>query len=188
MNRSSVMKKFFSTFILFLICFPVLLLTYQNCSELNSSTLESVNQLSSMDHPPYFVNDLSLLNYNDQSCNPDMIKPLMLYSKKYNLCTQTQISCEAEYLIKMGFSENENALCDSAPDIESNNKTGKFLYISTTSLGYRKYQNQACTTEYRIMINFKNHTCSEGSDGCKINFLKTQDYIEDIYENCPSKP
>jgi hypothetical protein len=185
------MKAFNRTLFTVFILLPCLILGYQNCSELSSKDMMT-NPNGSVDsssrapkEAPVFLNDLSLLGYTQPSdCSADTIDPMTLYSADKNICTEAKDSCEAYYLIKQNYLEDQGGNCDKVahPDDEDFRASLKTAEASTS--GFKAKPGQMCTMQFAEMINFNSRLCAKASNGCQISYFASQGYVQDKFNIC----
>jgi len=185
------MKAFNRTLFTVFILLPCLILGYQNCSDLSSKDLE-VNPDGSLvsnslapKEKPVFINDLSLLDYSQPSdCSADQIDTLKLYSSKTNICTEASDSCEAFYLIKNGYLEDQSKNCDDVAHPSDDDFQRSLKTTDAASMHFKSKPDQICTMQFSKMISFKSRECASAADGCQISFYTSNGFVKDSFSVC----
>lgn len=184
------MKAFNRTLFAVFILLPCLILGYQNCSELSSQDAElAAGGLSSENNgpvaAPVFLNDLSLLGYSKPSdCSADSISPIKLFNSETNICTEANDSCEAYYLIKNDYLEDQNGSCNDVSHPDDTSFQESLKTSNAASAGFKTKPGQICTMQFAEMINFKKRLCAAAANGCEISYFKSQGYVVDQFGIC----
>jgi len=185
------MKAFNRTLFTVFILLPCLILGYQNCAELSSQDqiINSDGSLgsssSSPQQDPVFLNDLSLLGYTKPSdCSADPINAMTLYNPEKNICTEANDSCEAYYLIKDGYAEDQNGHCDSVAHPDEKDFRSSLKTANAATSGFKTKPGQICTMQFAEMINFKTRQCAKAANGCEISYFASQGFVTDNFNIC----
>ncbi|MGH1467508.1 MAG: hypothetical protein ACRBBP_01325 [Bdellovibrionales bacterium] len=166
------MKAFKSFSIMLVVIIPVIIISYQNCSEIHSQ--DNLNQQGNFQaFSPIALDSIALLNYSQGSCTPEIVEPTPLINEISHLCIFAINSCQLTFLTSQGFSPDENSLCATATPINSDSLDGSFTDALATDFGYKPDPNMMCTMQYQRLVNVKIRKCVNGANGCEISFLKT---------------
>ncbi len=165
------MKAFKSVSIMMAIIIPVILIGYQNCSNLHSDDLTN-QQINSPTFNPISLNSMAHLNYNQGSCVPELIEPHLFFNEASHLCITAVNSCQLSFLNANGFSIDDYS-CTNAVPIDSSSLNGSFTDATPADFGYVADPNSMCTMQYQRLVNVKTRKCVNGANGCEISFLKT---------------
>lgn len=174
------MKIFKKAILPLFICVGLSVAAYQNCSNLNTVSISALNETS----PPILF--ISLSDYSRLNQCPDQtdIEESVLINEKEHLCFVTSSSCEKNSALQLGFSEEGGENCEAAKALDSDDLIESFSYWSAKDLGYKSDPQTMCSMQFQTMIHVKSRKCSDGANGCEIQFLKEQGFSSDTLRIC----
>ncbi len=178
--------KIFKSFPIFLIILVFVILSYQNCSDLNLQDLKDNRRQGQFSvYSPIAYSSLSFLNYDQGSCLPVEIDLVEVFNEVSHICALVTNSCELNFLSSQGFSMDNNDICSTAKDVNSNSLIASFTTALSSDFGYVPDPNKFCTMQYQNMVNIKIRKCVKASNGCIISYLKSSyGFINDTFGFC----
>jgi len=177
-------KSFLSVLLFVFLVLPITMFSYQNCSELPAEDIQKLSQKVDFNgHEPLIITDLNQIDSKiTLNCTGADDMENVFYNSKDHICAVAKSDCESEQLIELGFSLDEQDNCFDAQDSEEMSLNG-FSRLSPEELGYESTAG-ACTQIVMDHVNLFTRECSLATNGCKINFLRSNNFIEDRFSIC----
>ena len=180
------MKNKCSNAILFLVVIlPFTLFSYQNCSQLQSTEIESLSsQINFLNSEPLMLEDLAQINYTEGNTNcSDIDSGLVFYHSRYNLCAVAENTCESSFLQEQEYFLASSENCENAISNDEMTLNG-FNRKTLEDLGYVENQNTFCTQVVSSHVNLFTKVCATATDGCEASYLSDIKFIEDTFGLC----
>lgn len=164
---------------------PVMLLFFQNCSDLVSSeNISSFNDpTSGVSLTPVMVNSSESFGFTSKNDCKSLDEAIPLYNQESHLCFVAKNECEYEILLERNFEQDMDNKCAQAIDDSSFNPA-VLTKKSALDLGFENSRDLICTQQYLEMINLKKGICVSAADGCQINYLNSMGFNEDNMNLC----
>lgn len=154
-----------------LVLSPVLILGYQNCSELSQTDLAHKNGQAYQFAPGTF-NSISALGYAQGNCAAAAIAPVEVFSSKAHICALATDSCELFFLESNSFQEDLSEICETAVDINSQAFVQSLSLAIPEDFGFTIVPDAICTYNHQRLLSIKHRKCVDAANGCEISFLK----------------
>lgn len=169
------MKAFKSISVFTVLVVPLIIVGYQNCSNVASISLNSPGAADLNSYHPIAFSSATSIGYSIGSCSPTPIEPIEYYSDSLHICVAASNSCEASYLEAQGFKfDDSGSSCAGATSEDSSDLDGSFKDVTATELGYKADPNQMCTMQFERLVSTKRRECVNGANGCEISYLKRE--------------
>jgi len=178
------MKNKCSNAILFIVVIlPFTLLSYQNCSQLQSTDIETLSsRINLKESEPLLLSGLDKTSYKAGN-NCSSVDDMTFYNPEYNLCAQATDTCEANYLQENGYYLASNNNCLAALS-EEEMALDSFSSQTPEELGYVVNNDLMCSQVVETYVNLFSRVCSFSTDGCQAKHLRENKFIKDSYNLC----
>ncbi len=166
------MKPFKALSFFALIVTPILVLGYQNCSDL--STVSKNNGMSEFtEFPPAYFGSISDLGYFQGGCAPTEIENVELFNSNNNICIVATNSCELNFLTDHNYTAATPEDCDGAENFNSEGFAESLTTATPKDFGFVADPSMICSLQYQRLLSIKHRKCVDAANGCQIIFLKS---------------